>query len=160
MSADGGAGDLGRGWTPARTALVITHFDAGLSAAESAVLIGDVSKSAVISKRRRLGLFAAVADGERPVETRRPHWPRSRLSGGRPRRPPPLRVYPLPEMDLPPPPDAAPKPLTAKAARECAWPLGRAEAEGDYRTLFCCAPRPVGAVYCAVHAARAYQREG
>ncbi len=159
MSADGDPGEFARGWTPGRTAMVIAHYDAGLSAAESAAVIGNVSKSAVISKRRRLGLFAVVAEGEPPKETRRPHWPRSRLSGGRPHGLPPLRVYPLPQMDLPAPPDAAPKTLTAKAIGECAWPLGPAGAEGDYRTLFCCAPKPVGAVYCAVHAARAYQRQ-
>ena len=50
-------------WTPARTALLVAHYQAGMSAAQSAVLIGTVSKNAVISKRRRLGLMAVAAGG-------------------------------------------------------------------------------------------------
>ena len=56
-------------------------------------------------------------------------------------------------MDLPPPADAAPKSLNERGPRQCAWPLGPAEAEGDYLTLFCCAPRQGRRPYCATHSA-------
>jgi hypothetical protein len=149
------------GWSSARVALLENHYRAGLSAAESAILLGRVSKNAVISKRRRLGLFATIGpvgapssdalDGTVP---RRARIGRTRLFRG----PPPLPVEPLPDMDRPPPPDADPKPLASLAFGECVWPLGAAEQAGDYRTLFCGAPVAIPRCYCAIHAARAYTR--
>lgn len=150
-------GDPDSPWSGARVLLLIDHYRRGLSANESAALIGGVSKNAVISKRRRLGLFAVAAapcppgGGEsRPRERVRPlrvlRGPRS------------LPVTPLPDMDLPPPPNADPKSLSARRSGECAWPLGAAEAEGDHRTLFCAAPVEQGGRYCPNHAARAYRR--
>jgi GcrA cell cycle regulator len=72
-------GDPDSPWSNARVLLLVDHYRRGLSASESATLIGGVSKNAVISKRRRLGLFAVVAaprspDGgeSRPRERVRP----------------------------------------------------------------------------------------
>ncbi|HEX4181143.1 MAG TPA: GcrA family cell cycle regulator [Caulobacteraceae bacterium] len=151
-------------WTPVRVALLRLHHTLGLSAAASAELIGGMSRNAVISKRRRLGLIGA---------TSRQAAPRISPCGGRPTRVPSLaylfwRSYetrhgfsrdPLPCMDAPAPPCADPKILADRGERECAWPLGPAETAGDYRTLFCCAPVERGRSFCAAHLARAYRSE-
>ncbi len=147
-------------WSPARVALLRLHHALGLSAAVSAELIGEVSRNAVISKRRRLGLVgvcpATAASRTMPGGSSRARntwlshlfWtPPGGRGGAR---------LPLPCMDLPPPPDANPKPLTGRHARECAWPLGPAASPGDYRTLFCCAPVERGRSFCGVHHALAY----
>lgn len=65
---------------------------------------------------------------------------------------------PLPRMDAPAPVHAQPKRLADHRMGECIWPLGPAEAEGDWRTLFCCAPA-TRRRYCAEHAQRAFQPE-
>jgi GcrA cell cycle regulator len=156
MSADGGD-ILQSGWTAERVAALVEHYRRGLSAAESAALIGGVSKNAVVSKRRRLGLLATIAMGVRSTAER--GFPR--LAGpGRIRRlrcPPPLPTSPLPKMDGLLPPGANPKLLVERRFRDCAWPLGPAHEPGDYRTLFCGAPTLGCGRYCAVHAARAYR---
>ena len=59
-------------------------------------------------------------------------------------------------MDWPAPACADPKTLAERSAGQCAWPLGPAEAAGDYRTLFCCAPVDRGRGYCATHRALAF----
>lgn len=147
-------------WTPSRTELLVHHYHAGLSAAQSAALIGTVSKNAVISKRRRLGLMAVVEVGRGPGAWSGLTAPRSRCDTGRIRLlrgPPPLPTAPLPQMDLPPPADANPKLLPERRFGECAWPLGPAEEAGGHRTLFCGAPTRAIGPYCAAHAARAYR---
>jgi hypothetical protein len=149
------------GWTSSRTALLVAHYQTGLSAAESARRIGAVSKNAVISKRRRLELVA-MADVGRVAGA---CWAddarqRPRFGAGRVplfRAPPPMPTEPLPKMDGPPPPDANPRRLTERRFGECAWPLGPAEGPGAHSTLFCGAPAAVGASYCGAHAALAYR---
>ncbi|QUD88035.1 GcrA family cell cycle regulator [Phenylobacterium montanum] len=139
------------GWTPDRVDLLRRHFAVGLTAAESAILLG-VSKNAVISKRTRMGLLGGVRlfkAGEAAPQ-RRGREPRLKLTPT-----PQFRRLPLPDMDQPPPPAARPKPLAQRERGECAWPLGAAEQEGDWRTLFCCAPVRPGGRYCCAHAARA-----
>lgn len=140
-----------------RVQLLVDHYRRGLSASESAALIGGVSKNAVVSKRRRLGLLAVIGSPRDPDPAQKSprceRVPPLRAFRG----PPPLPVSPLPDMDQPPPLGADPKPLAARRFGECAWPLGPAEAEGDHRTLFCAARTMPGKVYCAAHAARAYR---
>jgi len=139
------------GWTEARVALLRRHYAVGLTAAESAILLG-VSRNAVISKRTRLGLVGLVRTVGAPVPERcREHVP----AAGRILREPEFRRTPLPPMDAPPPAGANPKPLAQHQRGECVWPLGGADQPGDWRTLFCCAPVTVGARYCPAHAARA-----
>jgi GcrA cell cycle regulator len=146
-------------WSPGRVDLLRLHFDLGLSAKRSAELIGDgVTRNAVISKRRRLGLMGAnpLQTGVGPTSRvgRTTPLPRrsSRAKAGLADEP--TRREPLPFMDWPDPAGATPKTLTHREPGECAWPLGPAEAPGDDRTLFCCAPVEVGRSYCAVHDAR------
>jgi GcrA cell cycle regulator len=156
-----GAGKLqpSPAWTEARVALVVAHYWAGLSAAQSAGLVGGVSKNAVVSKRRRLGLLARVAPAApRECRVAAPAVRRHDLD----RRilrflgpPPPQRVEPLPDMDAATPADAAPKTLMALACGDCVWPLGPAEEPGHYRTRFCGAPVAALGRYCAAHAVRA-----
>jgi GcrA cell cycle regulator len=151
-------GEAQNGWTGRRVALLVDHYRAGLSAANSAALIGGVSKNAVVSKRRRLGLLATVGVGERSADDTSKPRPAVGVRLRPFRGPPPLPVEPLPEMDGALPPEADPRPLTARRFGECAWPLGPAESPGDYRTLFCSAPTVAGGGYCPTHVARAYRR--
>ena len=144
-------------WTADRTALLVEHYNVGLSAAESAGLIGGVSKNSVISKRRRLGLVATVFVGQRAEALADGvGQPRRRCRARLFRGPPPLPVEPLPDMERAIPPDSRPRRLTERRWGDCAWPLGPAETAGDYRTLFCGAPKVRGR-YCAAHAALAYR---
>lgn len=153
------------GWSPARTELLRAHYALGLSAAVSAQLIGGVSRNAVISKRRRLGLMganplqsavrAARGDARSFGASACPSSFRAspaRLDDDEDRG----RREPLPFMDWPAPADAEPRTLAERSPGQCAWPLGPAEAQGDYRTLFCCAPVERGRGYCAAHRARAF----
>lgn len=145
------------GWSEARTALLRAHHALGLSAAESARLLGCVSRNAVISKRYRLGLFAwrerPTGAGATTVSDRTRTRSRALFS-----QPPFLPVEPLPDMDLPLPPGADPRPLTQKGFGQCAWPLGPAEQPGDFRTLFCCAPVDGEQSYCPCHRRLASRR--
>jgi hypothetical protein len=144
-------------WSAARVALLRLHHALGLSAALSAELIGAVSRNAVISKRRRLGLVGAnplrAARCEAGPSGRPPLFPRVWRPAGSQGV---VSREPLPGMHTPLPLDADPKSLAQRGEHECAWPLGPAEAPGDYRTLFCCAPTQPGRSFCAVHHARAY----
>jgi hypothetical protein len=63
-----------------------------------------------------------------------------------------LPVEALPPMDAPLPGCAHPKVLADHRSSECLWPLGPAEAPGDWRTLFCCAPVAARRRYCPDHA--------
>ena len=143
-------------WSDARVEQLKLHHAMGLSAALSADLIGGVSRNAVISKRRRLGLV-----GANPLQAAMRRARRAaRICAGdglfRLGGPGDLRCEPLPDMDWPPPPDANPRTLADKNAGECAWPLGCAEDAADYQTLFCCAPTGRGESYCPDHRQRAY----
>jgi GcrA cell cycle regulator len=151
--AASGLSDGPLAWTPDRVALLELHYARGLSAAESARLLGGVTRNSVISKRYRLGLLGRIAPvyplkprGLGPAKTRlRRIAPADEL----------LDVAPLPQMDMPPPIDARPSILADRAPFACAWPLGPAEQPGDAATLFCGAPRVIGRAYCSVHAERA-----
>jgi hypothetical protein len=123
----------------------VRHYEVSLSAAASAVLtsavlIGKVSKRAVIAKRRRLGLFAFAPREKAWTAAEGPSRRSSRSADGLTNLP----TRALPIMDVASPPDADPKPLPALGRRACVWPLGAAEAEGDHRTLFCGAPKQEG----------------
>jgi GcrA cell cycle regulator len=130
------------------------HYSVGLTAAESALLLGGVSRSAVIAKRNRLGLVGAPPR-RRADETQvsGAEKPRARYPRFRPE--PPFAVWPLPDMDRPPPHDARPAALARHQRGQCLWPLGPAEAAADWRSLFCCAPTLSSRPYCAIHAERA-----
>jgi len=144
-------------WSSAREALVRLHHALGLSAAASADLIGGVSRNAVISKRRRMGLVGANPLHWRDRAAAAASYARSPLARLAWPTPPELHACrePLPFMDWPAPPDANPKRLADREPGECAWPLGPANEAGDYRTLFCCAPAERGRSLCAAHRARA-----
>ena len=155
-------GGVEPGWSPARTELLRLHYGLGLSASLSAQLIGRVSKNAVISKRRRLGLTGA---NPLRVTMRAAGWAAPGFGAVcLPRHRPPRaedhrRRESLPFMDHPPLPGTEPKTLAHRASAECAWPLGPAEAIGDYRTLFCCAPAEAGRSYCVIHRTRSLSSE-
>ncbi len=133
-----------QGWTPARIDMLYLHYALGMTAGQSAQVLGGVSGNAVQSKRMRLGLASkAAASAVSTLFTGR----RVRFSGVMS-----LCCEPLPEMNFRPPPGARPSRLADRGPRECAWPLGPAEQPGDYRTLYCCAPAGRRSAYCPVHA--------
>ena len=133
-----------RGWTPARIDMLYLHYALGMTAGQSAQVLGGVSGNAVQSKRMRLGLASkAPAGAVSALFTGR----RVRFSAVMS-----LCREPLPEMDFPTPPGARPSRLADRGSHECAWPLGPAEQPGDYRTLYCCAPTRRRSAYCPVHA--------
>ena len=152
-------------WPPARVELLRLHHALGLSALVSARLIGGVSRNAVISKRRRLGLVGAnplqammraLGRASRAACGFSMSWGPGRVVRHPLERPGAARSSePLPFMDWPAPPDARPSTLADREVGECAWPLGPAEEPGDHRTSFCCAPAKRGRPYCATHAERA-----
>ncbi|MBV9511814.1 MAG: hypothetical protein JO303_16195, partial [Caulobacteraceae bacterium] len=53
--------DAADGWSPRRVEVLRRHHALGLSAGQSAELLGGVSRNAVICKRNRLGLAPAEA---------------------------------------------------------------------------------------------------
>jgi GcrA cell cycle regulator len=157
---------LKQGWSPARIDLLRWHHALGLSAAVSATLIGQVTRNAVISKRRSLGLFGANPlrfAGESAQRVGQAFVRSTANTGALPSRSQPDddgagdRREPPPLVDTLAPRNANPKTLVDRVAGECAWPLGPADAEGNYRTLFCCAPVVSARSYCPAHLARAYQ---
>jgi hypothetical protein len=138
-------------WSTERVEALSEHHRLGLTAAQSAILLG-TTKNAVIAKRYRLGLVAIPRVAKVAVCPA----PSRRSSATVFRTPPTFPAEPLPDMDGPLPQDAAPVTLAARRSDQCAWPLGAAEEQADWRTLFCGAP-VVRASFCACHAARAYQ---
>jgi len=142
--------DAADGWSQRRVEVLRRHHAWGLSAGQSAELLGGISRNAVICKRNRLGLAgprAAPALANVPLA---PPYGRLGLAGC-----PEFRVEPLPEMDFPAPEGADPRRLCEKGEGRCAWPLGPADEAGDYRTRFCCAPAEPRRAYCAEHGRRA-----
>jgi hypothetical protein len=140
-------------WSADRVEALSEHRRLGLTAAQSAILLG-TTKNAVIAKRYRLGLVgvAKVAKAAPCLVAA----PVRRAATVIFRAPPAFPAEPLPEMDQPAPLDSAPVTLADRRSDQCAWPLGRTEEPADWRTLFCGAP-VVRASFCACHAARAYQ---
>jgi len=138
-------------WSTERVEALSEHHRLGLTAAQSAILLG-TTKNAVIAKRYRLGLVVIA----RVAKVTLCPTPSRRSSAAVFRTPPSFPAEPLPEMDGPLPPGVAPVTLAARRSDQCAWPLGAAEEPADWRTLFCGAP-VARASFCACHAARAYQ---
>jgi hypothetical protein len=138
-------------WSLERVDQLRHHYRLGLTAAESAALLGGVSKNAVISKRTRLGLTGGRLVVRGPAEGRR--GPQARPWRWRPE--PDFHCEPLPAMDGAAPVGACPKPLSQHRPGECLWPLGSVESPGDWRTLFCCAAVKDDRRYCEAHASRA-----
>ena len=140
-------------WSAQRIDQLCQHFALGLTAAESAALIGGVSANAVSLKRQRLGLFVRRAD---PHSTLASLFAARRVR--RPVEPPTFRCDPLPVMDGAMPPDARPKRLIERRHGECAWPVGPTLAAADYDSLFCCAPAVSRRGYCPTHDALSQRR--
>jgi len=134
------------GWTQDRIDMLYRYFALGMTAGESADALGGVSRNAVLCKRLRLGLTTRATVS---------CYDLAGLLTGRcyqPIDPPPLPCRPLPDLDSALPPQARPSRLAGKGRRDCSWPLGPASEPGDYRTLYCCAPRAEHSAYCPVHA--------
>lgn len=153
-------------WTDERVAIAVEMYRAGSSASEIAKALGQgLSRNAIIGKLHRMGETGAGAG--RGVSSRQAQ---SHLNNPnrtpKPKAPAPLRVVAPAQQGggiMP-----APKPLmeikTTGATRAslnlriidpgfagCKWPTSGEGAE----TRFCCVPTG-GPVYCAHHAARAF----
>ena len=124
-----------RGWTPARIDMLYLHYALGMTAGQSAQVLGGVSGNAVQSKRMRLGLASkAPAGAVSALFTGR----RVRFSAVMS-----LCREPLPEMDFPTPPGARPSRL---ADRGSANAPGRSVPPSSQATIApCIAVRPPAA---------------
>jgi hypothetical protein len=134
-------------WSAERIDQLCRHFALGLTAAESAVLIGGVTGNAVTSKRLRLGLCVRRTEPHSTLATM--------LAACRvrhPVEPPRFLCDPLPAMDGALPPDARPSRLVDRRPGECAWPLGPTLDAADHNNLSCCAPIEGRRSYCPAHA--------
>lgn len=137
-------------WTDERVEALRAHFERGLSAQQSAILL-KATRHAVLGKRYRLGLILGQAEVKYRASTRNrsTKWA---PEGG------------LPEI-------ATPQELAAGglgtiatlAPNGCRWPIEPTMVEPGYLTPFCglpSIPDPMGKgrCYCAEHFARAYPR--
>lgn len=153
------------GWNDERVELLKRLWADGLSASQIAKQLGGVTRNAVIGKVHRLGLAGRAAPSrpaKRPV-------PIARVKPAVAIQPEPRPVEPVAEaIEVPParPAQAVPGAAARTAARGdmigvlqlgphmCKWPIGD---PGDPDFGFCGAQSLPGGVYCAEHAAVAYQ---
>lgn len=144
---------MGMRWTPERIETLKTLWADGKSATEIAMMMGGISRNAVMGKVHRLDIHARL---ER--EANAPRKPLVRT----PRQP---RVA-KPKTIAPKKPAVAPKPVDESImghmepgvtplllklfeldARDCRWPVSGEKAD----TLFCGHPMMEGSSYCCFH---------
>lgn len=155
------------GWSDARVALARRlYIEQGLSAAETARILGDCSKNAVIGLAHRQGwrreakvaranmgrvARAKQAAKPRPAAAPRPQ-PKPQFQSGGELAP---WVGGRPDMDRRCPPQARRVVLGLLETGQCRWPLGDVAAPGSAQTLFCGAPvKGEGSSWCPCHAQR------
>ena len=151
-------------WTPDRLALAKRlYLEQGLTASQVVDHIGcGVTRSALLGKFHRLGLFKPVAgraepQGGAPVQPKlrpRPVAPRRPKATITHRLPPPLPPRPLPPLREAPL-QGEPSLLAHLPVGACHWPLDDPGPGGMDRTLFCAAPAG-DHTYCSAHRALAF----
>jgi GcrA cell cycle regulator len=156
-------------WTDDRIAAMTAHFYQGLSASQSAKLLGGVTRNAVIGRRFRMGLVltpeqrsAAMATGANRQPARRttpkglplyPREPKPRLVA--PARPPESR-----DPRWTPPRASTALPATAvtfsdREPHQCVWCVEPFEAPAHEFMMVCGARvAEAGRPYCEAHEAR------
>lgn len=134
-------------WTDAKRAELAERAAEGLTSAKIAAAIGAVSRNAVISKCRALG----VPLHHQPKPPKPAKW--VDMSTPLFRAPPPVAEYVEPAVFLAPPPATA-KPWLQRQDGECCFPVS-----GDgATTLFCCAAADRRG-YCTDHRAVLYGKK-
>lgn len=115
-------------WTPERVDTAILLFKEGLSAAQIAKALGEITRNAVLGKLWRLGYARA-----RPASPgkRHPSLKAEKVRTARSNIPPPSQPIDIPENRFDPLPGSAPRPWEDRRDG-CSWPIG----DG----LSCCEP--------------------
>lgn len=140
-------------WTDERVEMLKQHHADGLSAHQSAMILGGVSRLAIIGKRARLGLSMSreariATHGPKPAPTPKP--PRQVPDTRR------LKVTAPPEVIDAMPVIVDDKPgvplLTLRRFGQCRWPVQDGDAPAD---MMFCGSECVGS-YCDPHRIRAY----
>lgn len=159
------AGDLDqarkeKGWTVARTRVVLALFNSGLSAAQIAGEIGNVTRNAVIGKVHRSGLSEANRKNSRAAGQARAKR-RQRAVDAAARKP-----IKLPPKEAPPPPSIVDQQIPLEQRRTlaeldntcCHWPVGDPQAPDFF---FCGATKAndESIPYCRSHMVRSQQRD-
>ncbi|PJK29262.1 GcrA family cell cycle regulator [Minwuia thermotolerans] len=137
---------MSAGWTEERVVRLRELWGSGMTAAQIADELGDVTRNAVIGKANRLGL----SKPGRPRSVKPKPSPRRHIA---PRPAQGLRPEPeeTPEAPLapPPPPGALPQ------HRRCQFPIGH---PGDDDFRFCDHETVSGKPYCNYHCRVAYRQ--
>ncbi|MEC9345100.1 MAG: GcrA family cell cycle regulator [Pseudomonadota bacterium] len=133
------------GWTEERVSRLKELWGTGMTAAQIADELGEVTRNAVIGKANRLGL----SKPGRPRITKAKPSVRQRIM--RPAmKPEPEDVVPQEPVSPPPPPGALPQ------HRRCQFPIGH-PGESDFH--FCDHETMTGKPYCTYHCTIAYRQK-
>lgn len=136
-------------WTEERVELLKDLWGSGMTAAQIADRLGDVSRNAVIGKAHRLGLSQP-----------KPAMPRAPSQAKAARKlvvqPPPPREVPQAPIAPPPPPEPDVRAEDLPWHRRCQWPIGH---PGDPEFHFCGAPAAESKPYCSNHCTLAYRQK-
>jgi GcrA cell cycle regulator len=155
-------------WTEERVSLLMQLWGNGKSASEIAEILGGVTRNAVIGKAHRLGLSGRPSPIRKSSQPSRPRSQPKRAA--KPAAPKPMRQAPSSNASSSRPARIAagstPPPLVDDGPeggatildlteRMCRWPMGDPRQTEEFR--FCGRSTVDGLVYCAHHAALAYQ---
>lgn len=137
---------MSAGWTEERVVKLKELWGSGMTAAQIADELGDVTRNAVIGKANRLGL----SKPGRPRAVKPKPSPRRQIVA-RPAQPAQPERDEMPEEPLspPPPPGALPQ------HRRCQFPIGH-PGEDDFH--FCDHETVSGKPYCSYHCRMAYRQ--
>ena len=144
---------MGPTWTPQRVARAVRlYLHEGFSASEVADALGGLTRGAVISKVRRLGLLKreTCQPAPRRAALRLPKCgDRTAVRPRLPPQPPPKPLPPLREVEAE---GSAPCRLAELGPDQCRWPLDDPGSGRMHLARFCAAPAGPD-VYCPAHRA-------
>lgn len=141
----------GMSWTEERVELLKQFWGNGMTAAQIAERLGDVSRNAVIGKAHRLGLSQPKKTAPRaPVAAQAPAMKKA-----------PVAPTPAPAAEPMITPKPMPKQPDVRAEdlpwhRRCQWPIGH---PGDPEFRFCGEAAAEGKPYCTKHCVMAYRQK-
>lgn len=139
---------MSAGWTEERVSRLKELWGTGMTAAQIAEQLGNVTRNAVIGKANRLGLSKPgrprVAKARPAAQQQRPRFTRPAP------KPEPEEAIPQAPAVAPPPPGALPQ------HRRCQFPVGH-PGESDFH--FCDHETLTGKPYCDYHCSIAYRQK-